>query len=225
MESYRTEEEQVEALKRWWAENGRSTLTTLLVVLAAVFGWQGWQQQQERSAMEASVRYDEMIEAVRVTNTQEDATTLRTLAAGIKADYPGSTYAQFAALHLARIDVIAGDLESAESELRWVLTQNPSPEIEQLAQLRLARVIASGGNPAEALIIVTSTEAGAYAPAYAEAEGDFHLQLEDTDAAVAAYERAVSLAAATRSGASETLQLKLQALTPVPARELAVSEE
>ena len=44
MESYRTEEEQVEALRRWWNENGRSTLFVIVVVLAGTFGWQGWQR-------------------------------------------------------------------------------------------------------------------------------------------------------------------------------------
>ena len=34
----RTEEEQVEALKRWWQENGKTLLLTLAVALALVFG-------------------------------------------------------------------------------------------------------------------------------------------------------------------------------------------
>jgi predicted negative regulator of RcsB-dependent stress response len=143
----------------------------------------------------------------------------------MKTDYPDTAYAQFAALHLARIDVVSGDLDAAEAELRWVLTRNPAAEIEQLTQLRLARVIAARGDPAGALEIVTGADAGTYAPAYAEAEGDFHQQLGDREAAVSAYERALSLAAATSVGASETLRLKLNALSPVPAREIAALEE
>ena len=225
MENYRTEEEQVEALKKWWEENGRSTLTAIAIALALGFGWQGWQKHQKQSAMDASARYDQMLEAVRESAASEDFTTLRTLAEAMKTDHPNTTYAQFAALHLARIDVVSGDLEAAEAQLRWVLTQNPAMEIEQLTQVRLARVIAARGDPAAALDIVAGAEAGAYAPAYAEAEGDFHHQLGDTAAAVEAYERAVSLAAATRSGASETLRLKLSTLSPVPAREIAALEE
>ena len=34
MEEYRTEEEQVEALRRWWNENGRSTIVAIIVALA-----------------------------------------------------------------------------------------------------------------------------------------------------------------------------------------------
>lgn len=225
MESYRTEEEQVEALKKWWEDNGRSTLVAILVALGASLGWQGWQQHKEETAIAASAAYDNMIAAFQQTNSAEDAVTLRTLAQDIKAEYPSSTYAQFAALHLARIHVVDGNLEGAEQELRWVLTQGPASEIEQLTQLRLARVMAARGDAAGALVIVTATEAGAYAPAYAEAEGDFQQQIGDIDAAIAAYQRAATLAAANRTGISDTLQLKLNALLPVPARELAAAEE
>ena len=225
MESYRTEEEQVEALKRWWAENGRSTVAAIVLAIAAGFGWQAWQEKRQQVATEASSRYDTMIEAIRQAGESGDEAELRSLAEGIKADFPDSTYAQFAALHLARLDVATDDLESAESELRWVLTSKPEPEILLVAELRLARVIAAQGRPQEALDIVQDVEAGAYGPAYAEAEGDFQQELGDPQAALAAYERARMLAAASRSGPSDTLMLKLNALSPVPARELAPAED
>ena len=225
MEGYRTEEEQVEALKRWWAENGRSTVAAIALAIAAGFGWQAWQENRQQVAAEASSRYDTMIEAVRQAGETGNDDELRGVAEGIKADFPDSTYAQFAALHLARLDVAASDLENAEAELRWVLTRNPEPEIRLVAELRLARVIAAQGRTQEALDIVQGVEAGAYGPAYAEAEGDFQRKLGDPQAALAAYERARVLAAASRSGPSDTLQLKLNALSPVPARELAPSEE
>ena len=37
MESYGTEEEQVEALRRWWNENGRSTIAIIVLALAGGF--------------------------------------------------------------------------------------------------------------------------------------------------------------------------------------------
>ena len=45
-DSYRTEEEQVEALKAWWRENGKSTVVAIAMAVMGVFGWQGWQKQQ-----------------------------------------------------------------------------------------------------------------------------------------------------------------------------------
>ncbi len=43
MSEMRTEEEQVEALKDWWKENGRSLLLGVALALAIVFGWKGWE--------------------------------------------------------------------------------------------------------------------------------------------------------------------------------------
>ena len=225
MESYRTEEEQVEALKRWWDENGRSTVAVVVLALGASFGWRFWQDYNQQQAEIASARYDEMVATVQSVESEEDAAALRASAEALKADFPDSTYAQFAALHLARLDVVGGELGEAELELRWVLMQNPPVEIRQLAELRLARVIAAQGDTEGALAIVSAAEAGSYAPAYAEAEGDFQADLGNRDAAIAAYERALAESAASRSGASQALRLKLNALSPVPPREFTAEEE
>ncbi len=225
METYRTEEEQVEALKKWWDENGRSTIAAVVLALGAGFGWQGWQEHQRGQAEEASLLYEQMMEAVGQSAELGQQEAIKTLGERMKADYPSSTYAQFASLHLARIAVVEGRLEDAESQLRWVLTKGPAGEIALLAELRLARVKAAMGESQAALDILNAADPGAFAAAYAEAEGDIYMDLGDSAAAIAAYERALGLAAASEGGASQALRLKLSSLTPVPARELAVAEQ
>ena len=225
MDTYRTEEEQVEALRKWWNENGRSTIIAVVHPLGGGFGWQAWQQHKADEAAMASARYEQMVELFTATTTAEDAANLKSVARGFKSDFPDSTYASFAALHLARLAVVEDDLAGAETELRWVLTQNPEREVRLVTELRLARVIAAQGRLDEALGIVGGVEAGAYEPAYAELEGDIQQQLGNTGAAIAAYQRAMTLAAGSNEGPSEGLRLKLQALMPVPARKLAVLEE
>ncbi len=225
MDTFRTEEEQVEALRKWWDDNGRSTLFAIVMAIAAGFGWQGWQQYQQQQAEEASIRYEALQEATQQVDEEEQRATIRHLAEGLKSDYSGSTYAQFASLHLARLNVLEGDLVAAERELRDVLTASPAAAVRILAELRLARVVAASGDPTVALEILDAAEAGAYAPAYAEARGDMYVQMDQTDMAVAAYEDAAALAAASGTGASQSLQFKLQALTPIPAREVAPLEE
>ena len=37
-----TEEEQIEALKRWCAENGMQTVLAVVLVTGGYFGWQFW---------------------------------------------------------------------------------------------------------------------------------------------------------------------------------------
>ena len=224
MDVYRTEDEQVEALHRWWQDNGRSTITAVIIAVGAGFGWQGWQQHQQQQAVDASLQYEQMLEAVRQPSGDERAATVRHLADSLIADYPGSSYAWFARLHLARQAVDGGDYEAAAMQLRAVLAENPGRQIELLARLRLARVVAAAGDPQAGLQIIDSVEAGAYGAVYAEVEGDIQLQLGNRAAAVSAYEKSLALAVAAGIGAGPGLQLKLQSLTPVAARPINIAD-
>jgi predicted negative regulator of RcsB-dependent stress response len=219
VDTFRTEEEQVEALRKWWDDNGRSTLFAIIVAVGAGFGWQGWQQQQLQEAESASISYQELLEATGQEPGESQRATIRHLAEQLKSNYSGSTYAQFASLHLARMAVLEGELETAEQELRAVLTMNPPGEVRMLAELRLARVVAARGDPEAGMAILAAAEAGAYEPAYAEARGDMHMQLGQESLARVAYQKATESAVAAGSGAGASLQLKLQALMPVPARQ------
>ena len=227
VETYQTEEEQVEALRKWWQENGRSTVAAIALALAAGFGWQGWQDHQQGQAENASALYEEMLEALAPgapeSPSSEQLTTGRHLAEKLKTEFDGSTYALFAGMHLARLAVAQDDLGTAEEELRWVLSSGASGELQQFAQLRLARVVAAAGETDEALKMLAVDAADGFEGAYAEARGDIYLQREEPQLAREAYQQAA--AAMPASGAdSGALQLKLRALNPVPAREMAVTD-
>merc|ERR1712000_353720 len=43
----RTDEEQAEALKKWWADNGKSLLITVLIAGGGFFGWNTWKEKQQ----------------------------------------------------------------------------------------------------------------------------------------------------------------------------------
>jgi predicted negative regulator of RcsB-dependent stress response len=83
------------------------------------------------------------------------------LAAQLKDEYGGSSYARFGAMLEARIAVEAGDLAAAESALRWALSAGDTrSDIGQLIQLRLARVLAAQGKEPEALAILAQGQRG-----------------------------------------------------------------
>ena len=148
------------------------------------------------------------------------------MAEQLKSDFSGTTYAQFAALHLARIAVAENDLAAAEEQLRWVLGEaSKGSDTAQLAQLRLARVLAASGDSDQALAILDSQEQGTYQASYAIARGDILLSQGKAEDARLSYAEALSLAAVSPGQINlATLQQKLQALSPVPARELAIPE-
>ena len=50
MDVYNTEEEQVEAIKKWWNENGKSIITGIIIGVIAIFGWRSY---ENHTAMQA----------------------------------------------------------------------------------------------------------------------------------------------------------------------------
>jgi len=114
VESYQTEEEQLEALRRWWKENGRSTVAAVVVALAGTFGWQSWQASKAEQEQRASDLYQAMMTALVTEQAGSAAGQGVDLANQLKRDYDGTTYAQFAALQMAAIAVKDGKLADAE---------------------------------------------------------------------------------------------------------------
>lgn len=227
MESYRTEEEQVEALRRWWDENGRSTILAVIVALSAGFGWQAWKGYEQQSMEGASNIYQSLLQNINVQDaTPEQQAITRGLADQLKGEYAGSSYAQFAALHLAGMAVSGNNLLEAETQLRWVLSRaDKGGDVAQVTELRLARVLAAAGKHDQALEILQRANSDQYAASYAVARGDVLLQLGRTDEARDAYADAKTLVG--QSGGQlnlATLDQKLQSLNPRPARELSADQ-
>ncbi len=221
MESYRTEEEQVEALRRWWSENARSTIVAIILALGLGFGYQGWKGYNQNNEEEASDLYQRMLQtfSARALLPEQKQIAVE-LAKQVKSDYDGSTYAQFAALQLARVAVDRNDLAEAQAQLRWALGKaDKGSDVARIAQLRLARVLAASGETEQALAILGQGGEGPYTASYEIVRGDILLSLGRADEASEAYAAALTLA----GGENSTLDLvavkqKLQALNPRPAR-------
>jgi predicted negative regulator of RcsB-dependent stress response len=228
VDQYRTEEEQVEALRRWWDENGKSTIAAIVIALSVGFGWQAWKANDQRQQENASDIYQAMLQAMGSGDASaEQALAGIGLAQQLKADYGGSTYAQFAALHLARIAVDNKDLPEAEAQLRWVLGKaDRGSDVALVAQMRLARVVASSGDTDQALAILQEVDEGPYQASYAVARGDILLALGRDDDARVAYNQARMLAGSGQGQINmPALEQKLQSLNPVPASTFGAAAE
>ncbi len=194
MESYRTEEEQVEALKRWWDENGRSTIVGIVLALGAAFGWQAWQHQRAVQSETASDIYQRLLESAAGMRADDEDLSVDRLGEKLKSDFDGTVYAQFAALQMARFAVEAGNLDEAEKQLRWTLDAADSgSDIALVTQQRLARVLAAKGQPDEALDLLKVSGSNPYQASYAMARGDILLSEGRDSDALAAYQLARQL--------------------------------
>ncbi len=215
MSEMRTEEEQVEALKRWWQENGKTLLLTIAVALALVFGWRTWQERQAAESASASAMYQNLVEAVAVAVGAEPApaqvATAEHLASTLKADHEDSAYAGLGAMLMARVAVDQARLEQAIIELDWVLNHEPTAELRKVATMRKAQVLGEQGQVAEALALLDSLDAGSFEASYLELKGDLLLRQDKLGEAREAYRLAAQ--AAESAGARPLLTMKLENLT------------
>jgi predicted negative regulator of RcsB-dependent stress response len=209
----RTEEEQVQALKSWWDENGKSLILGIAVALAAVLGWKGWQQHESVQAENGSILYQNLLDSVvGAIGPQQDEAKLATanhLSGQLKADYDDTAYANYAALIMARVAVEQGELDKALTELDWVLAHQPTESIFVLASMRKARIIADQGDADKALTIINSVPVAGYVVSINELKGDIYLAKGEIAKAKSAYETALNASTANNR---PLLEMKLNDL-------------
>lgn len=209
MAELRTEEEQLEALKSWWKENGRSLLIGVVVAVSAVIGWQGWQSYTERQATEASWLYQNLVEAVvreLDENPNPQLETIMHLGSQLKENHSKTTYSQFAALLLARVAVQTQDYSEALTQLDWVLERASEEDLKVVASLRKARVLLAMNQLDEASSLLSGLSPRSFTALYYELLGDIALQKGDLNSAAQAYDQA--LAAAENMPNQPVLQMK-----------------
>jgi len=207
LDVYRTEEEQVEVIRAWWRENGRSAVFGVALGLAAIFGWRAWQAYEVAQAEAASALYQEMMDAVHAGKSADAAKSGERLA----LEQAGSAYAVFARLALAGLAMDAKDLDAAAEHLRLALARNEVPALEPEIRLRLARVLTAQGEFDAALAqIAAPAAAEGYGAAAEELRGDIESLRGNPDAARDAYQKARSRS--SPASADELLELKLDSL-------------
>ena len=101
MELYESEEQQLEAIKKWFGENGRAIVVGLVIGISGILAWNGWQSYKTARALAASNLFQELLNAAESNN----ADSLVKLADNIKKNYPDSAYADYAHFFLAKHQV------------------------------------------------------------------------------------------------------------------------
>jgi predicted negative regulator of RcsB-dependent stress response len=207
----RSEEEQVEALKRWWNENGKALLMGIAIAILGVVGWNYYQDQQRQTAETASAYFQRLLgNASASPMGDNERAAIEQDAQMLKDQYSDGAYAQYAALMLAKLAVADNNLEQAESELRWLLINGPESELVALANIRLAQVLQAQGRLSQALELVQGGNDG-WQGRRLEVKGDILLAQGDAGGAREAYTKAKQVA--TDQGANTALlSLKLDNL-------------
>lgn len=216
MSIHLSEDEQLDALKRLWREYGKTVVIAAVLALVGYFGFTAWQDQQRKKAENASETYEQLLKLVNVeagkTIPETDRATINHLAEELKDNNEKSMYAHSAAFFLAKLAVMDNKLDVAASELKWVLSAKPDTATEQLARLRLARVLTAQAAYPDALAQLSPEPAAAFTADYAEARGDILKLQGDLDAARTAYEKALAVADPQQQERYMLLQMKVDDL-------------
>lgn len=179
MDIHRTEEEQVEAIKNWWKENGTSVVVGVAFGIAAIFGVRYWVDYQKAQAEQASALYAEVL-----ANLPGNSQKSESLASQVAANYASTPYASLTALSLAKSKVEAKDYPGAQSYLQWVLDNGKDDGFKHVARIRLARILIQNKQNEQAEKLINGVSAAGFDSEYAEIRGDiFHSNAELTQAA------------------------------------------
>jgi predicted negative regulator of RcsB-dependent stress response len=188
MNMHISDDEQVEALKKWWKENGTAVVVGVVLGLTLVVGFWKWRDFRENLAFEASDKYVQFTEALAEKNSEQMNEHYQTLI----SEYSGTTYAVLAAMQMSRQAVEKNDLEKASSELNWALKHVNQDAMTHLVRVRLARVLLAQNKPDEVLTLLAGLKPSAFDAEYAEIRGDVYRQKGNVTEARKEYEMALS---------------------------------
>lgn len=217
MAEYLTDEELTERLKRWWSENGTGLTVGIVLAIGAVVGWRwfdGWRLERAEAASDTYAEYTDARAA------GEDTTAL---AARIAEEFPDSAYRVFTLLHQSRDAVEGEEWERAAGLLRESVDVASASVLQDVARVRLARVLHQLERPDEALTVLREVEGQGFAGTVAELTGDMELRRGALVAAREAYQAALDETGAGQGGV--LLRLKLASVPREVAESEAAPEE
>ncbi|HVY23836.1 MAG TPA: tetratricopeptide repeat protein [Steroidobacteraceae bacterium] len=203
-DDYLTEEEQAEALKKWFGENWLWMAAGVAIALFGLFGWQRYQSYRADRAASAAQLLDQMTSALGTDDAKADS-----LLKQLSKDYAATSYADQAHLLAAKHAVENGKFDVAASELRTVMDSANDRQLRMVARIRLARVLLQQKKADDALQLLDAGSAGAFAAEMHEVRGDALLSKGDRAGARGEYQAALD--AYQNDSSVDTSLLKLKA--------------
>jgi predicted negative regulator of RcsB-dependent stress response len=201
------EQEQVDAFKHWWKDNGTWLLLLLVLALGGLAATKGWQSYKDKQANEAATLFAELNKQI----SSNDPKRINDAAAAVIDQYGSSAYAPRAALVAAQANIQVKDVVHAKTQLQWVIDHANEAALKDVARLKLASLLLDEKSYTEALALLDVPHPDSFAGLYADLKGDVLNAQGKTEEARAAYQQAFNKTDA-KSAYYNLIQMKLDAL-------------
>ena len=188
MEIYSTEEQQVEAIKSFWKENGTQIILGAVLGLGGFSAWNYYVDKQMEAKEAASTSYESLVKTLSADDVKYDNVTSE-LAAFTK-EHGASGYGVFVQLIAAKQAVQEAQFDKAAEHLTTASTLAEQPSLKDLVTIRLARVEIQLTNYDNALASLATVTSSGYQARVDELKGDIYLAKGDEDQARTSYQAA-----------------------------------
>ncbi|HHF5635779.1 TPA: YfgM family protein [Haemophilus influenzae] len=179
------EEQEINQLKEWWKENGKTIIVAFILGVGGMFGWRYWQAHQAEQIAQASAQYDALINSVQQDEQAKKANIEQFVQANSK-----TAYTVFALLDEAKKATEKQDFSAAEANLNQALTQSQDEVLTSIVALRLSAVQFQLGQLDNALSTLNQVKGESFNARKAILTGDIQIAKGDKVAAKNSFEQA-----------------------------------
>lgn len=179
------EEQEINQLKDWWKENGKTIIVAFILGVGGMFGWRYWQAHQAEQIAQASAQYDALIYSAQQDEQAKKANIEQFVQANSK-----TAYAVFALLDEAKKATGKQDFAAAEVNLNQALTQSQDEVLTSIVALRLSAVQFQLGQLDNALTTLNQVKGESFNARKAILTGDIQVAKGDKVAAKTSFEQA-----------------------------------
>lgn len=204
MEIYQTEEQQVEAIKSFWSENGNSIIAGLVIGFSGFIGLNYYQDHQLAEQQKTADTY-----MVNMELADKKPEEFNQKAAVFIAQHKDSSYASLTAFAMAKNVLSHKDYTQAVKYLQTAIDKAPNAGIKAIATIRLTQLQTQLKQYDKALANLANVMPESFIASIEEAKGDIYVLQGKNDLARTAYQTAID-----NDGlkASSVLQMKIDDL-------------
>ncbi|PIJ52308.1 hypothetical protein BL250_00035 [Erwinia sp. OLTSP20] len=204
MEIYSNENEQADALRRFFSRNGKALVLGVILGAGVLAGWHYWNSHETNSSRETSAAWQQVVSSLENSKPQ----TLEAAARFVSDNR--NTYGALASLELTKRYVDLNQLDKAAAQLKAGLQDTDDAGLQSVLNLRLARIQLQQKQPDDALKTLDQIKGDAWVAIVADVRGEALLSKGDIKGAREAWQKGAE--ANGSSALKEMLQMKMNNL-------------